>query len=188
MPTGTNPIHFIAKKDDPVNRSATYGRIITIIRPTKGETHIIHLTVGGDRIVYSGDKSTPTADLQNIKSLLNSTISTPDTIFSTADIKDFYLNAPLSTFEHMRLPINIIHNEIIEQYNLLPLVINGSVYIEIQKGIYGLLQAGKIVHDRLKPHILQYDYTPTSLTSGLWRHSHRSISFTLVVDDFGIKA
>ena len=188
MPTGTNPIHFIARKDAPVNRSVTYGRIIDITRPTKAETHRIHLTVGGDRIVYSGDKSTPTADLQTIKSLLNSTISTPNTIFSTADINDFYLNIPLSTFEHKRLSITIIHNEIIEQCNLLPLVINRSVYIEFRKGIYGLLQAGKIVHDRLKQHILQYGYTPTSLTSGLWRYSHRSISFTLVVDDFGIKA
>ena len=112
----------------------------------------------------------------------------PNAIFSTADIKDFYLNNPLSTFEYMRLPINIIPEEIIEQYNLLPLVINGLVYIEIRKGVYGLPQAGKIAHDRLDKYLLQYGYTSTPRTPGLWRHSHRPIIFTFVVDDFGIKS
>ena len=112
----------------------------------------------------------------------------PNAIFSTADIKDFYLNTPLFTFEYMRLPINIIPEEIIEQYNLLPLVINGLVYIEIRKGVYGLPQAGKIAHDRLDKYLLQYGYTSTPRTPGLWRHSHRPIAFTFVVDDFGIKS
>ena len=88
----------------------------------------------------------------------------------------------------MRLPITIIPDEIIKKYNLLPLVVNESVYIEIRKGMYGLPQAGKIVYDRLRKNLLQYGYTPNPLTPGLWRHSHRPIFFTLVVDDFGIKS
>ena len=112
----------------------------------------------------------------------------PNAIFSTTDIKDFYLNTPLFTFEYMRLPINIIPEEIIEQYNLLPLVINGLVYIEIRKGVYGLPQASKTAHDRLDKYLLQYGYTSTPRTPGLWRHSHHLIAFTFVVDDFGIKS
>ena len=65
-----------------------------------------------------------------------------------------------TAFEYMRLPINIIPDEIIEQYNLLPLVVNESIYIEIQKGMYGLPQAGKIAYDRLRKHLLQHGYSP----------------------------
>ena len=43
-------------------------------------------------------------------------------------------------------------------------------------------------NDRLRKHLLQYGYSPTPLTPGLWRHSHRPIAFTFVVDDFGIKS
>ena len=56
----------------------------------------------------------------------------------TADVKDFYLNTPMPTYEYMRLPIQIIPDEIISQYNLLPLVDNEYVYMEIRKGMYGL--------------------------------------------------
>ena len=77
MPTGTNIIKFIAQKDVPVNRIVTYDRIVATIRPTKAGTHRVRLTVWGDCIFYAGDNNTPTADLSTIKTLLNSTISTP---------------------------------------------------------------------------------------------------------------
>ena len=41
----------------------------------------------------------------------------------------------------MQLPISIIPDEIIEQYNLRELEHDGKVYIEIQKGMHGLPQA-----------------------------------------------
>ena len=141
MPIGTNIIHFIAKKTVPVRRTVTYGRIVATIRSAKVETHRVRLTVDSNRTNYYGDKSIFMAEIETVNILLNSTISTPHVIFSTVDVKDFYFNTPISTFEYMRLPINIISYEIIKQYNLLPLVINESVYIEIQKGMYGLPQA-----------------------------------------------
>ena len=49
------------------------------------------------------------------------------------DIKDFYLNNPMSRFEYMRIPIHQIPQKIIEQYNLTPLIHNGAVYVEIRK-------------------------------------------------------
>ena len=42
----------------------------------------------------------------------------------------------------MRLHLDIIMEDIIEAYNLRVLDMNGWVYIEIQKGMYGLPQAG----------------------------------------------
>jgi hypothetical protein len=47
----------------------------------------------------------------------------------------------------MRLALSIIPQKIIEKYKLLDKVKNGQVYIRIDKGMYGLLQAGKLVND-----------------------------------------
>jgi hypothetical protein len=58
------------------------------------------------------------------------------------DVKKFYLGTPMDSFEYMRIPIKLIPHEIIDQYNLPPLVSDGHVYIEVQKGMYGLLQTG----------------------------------------------
>jgi hypothetical protein len=68
----------------------------------------------------------------------------------TLDIKDFYLNTEMERYEYMGLPIDIIPQEIIDQYQLLPLVHNGYVYIEIRTGMYGLPQAGIIANNKLR--------------------------------------
>ena len=53
--------------------------------------------------------------------------------------------------------------------------------------MYGLPHAGKVASNRLTKHLEPYSYTPSKITPGLWKHTKRSITFTLVVDDFGIK-
>jgi hypothetical protein len=61
----------------------------------------------------------------------------------------------------MRLPINVIPPEIIVQYTLLPLVHNGYVYMEVQKGMYGLPQAGILANKNLTKHLAPMDtYLP----------------------------
>ena len=59
--------------------------------------------------------------------------------------------------------------------------------MEIQKGMYGLPQAGKIANDKLKLHLDKFGYKPATITPGLWRHQTCLLLFSLVVDDFGIK-
>jgi hypothetical protein len=54
------------------------------------------------------------------------------------DVKNFYLGTPMDTFEYMRIPIKCVPHEIILQCNLLPFVYDGHIYIEVQKGMYGL--------------------------------------------------
>ena len=68
---GTNTIHFIHKHEIPKNRlkHVTYGRILVSYRPQKSEPNRSRLTIGGDRINYPFDTSTPTADLSIIKML-----------------------------------------------------------------------------------------------------------------------
>jgi hypothetical protein len=89
MPTGSNTMHFLDHPDLPAGRKATYLRIVAAIKMHKVETHLIRFTVGGDRIDYKGKVSTPTADLETIKILLNSTVSTPNAKMLTADIEIF---------------------------------------------------------------------------------------------------
>ena len=53
--------------------------------------------------------------------------------------------------------------------------------------MYGLPQSGKIANDLLVKRMRDDGYYPCQFTPGLWRHVWRPITFTLVVDDFGIK-
>jgi hypothetical protein len=157
------------------------------IRPQKTETHPTRLTVGGDRLEYPGNVSTPTAKLTTAKCILNSTISTPNARFAVFDISNFYLGTPMARYEYMRLPLNIIPDEIIVQYKLRGVATaDGWVYMEIRQGMYGLKQAGLIANQQLRKHLTKYGYAPTPRTPGLWTHSTRNIAFSLVVDDFGV--
>jgi hypothetical protein len=77
--------------------------------------------------------------------------------------------------------------ETIEKYDLNELAHDGKVYIEIQKGMYGLPQAGILASELLQRNFTKDGYRPTTHTHGLWTHDTRPISFLLVVDDFGVK-
>jgi hypothetical protein len=77
--------------------------------------------------------------------------------------------------------------ETIEKYDLNELAQDGKVYIEIQKGMYGLPQAGILANKLLQRNLAQDGYCPTTHTHGLWTHDTHPISFSLVVDDFGVK-
>ena len=104
------------------------------------------------------------------------------------DISNFYLGTPMTRYEYMRIPLRDIPEEIIAQYKLRDLVdTNGFVLVEIRKGMYGLPQAGRLAHEQLVKHLSKYGYSPCRYTPGLWTHDTRPISFTLVVDDFGVK-
>jgi len=80
----------------------------------------------------------------------------------TAGIRDFYINTPMEWLEYyMAIPIADLLETIIMQYNLHELKHNGNVYIEIQKGMYGLPQAECITDDKLSP-ILEKSRIPPS--------------------------
>ena len=93
----------------------------------------------------------------------------------------------MERYEYMKLPIKLIPDEIIQQYNLLPLTDDGYIYLEIRKGMPGLKQAGRIANDRLQTHLAKYGYAPVARTPSLWKHATRPVTFSLVVNDFGVK-
>jgi hypothetical protein len=119
--------------------------------------------------------------------LINSVISTLGAKFLFIDIKNFYVNTPLGLFEYMVINLSSLPQETIEKYDLIELSQDGKVYIEIQKGMYGLPQAGILANELLQHNLAKDGYRPTHHTRGLWTHDTRPISFSLVVDDFGVK-
>jgi hypothetical protein len=146
----------------------------------------VRLTIGVNLIKYDGDVSTRSTDLTTSKCLWNSVISTPGAKYMCWDVKNFYLRTPMEHFEYLRIPIKLIPLEVISQYALLPLVSDGNLYIEVQKGMYGLHQAGILSNFLLVKRLAPHRYRQTKSTRGLWAHDTLPFTFSLVVDDFGV--
>jgi hypothetical protein len=89
-------------------------------------------------------------------------------------------------FKYLRIPMKLIPLEIITQYAVLPLVSDGHIYIEVQKGMYGLPQAGILANLLLAKRLAPHGYRQTKSTPGLWAHDTLPVTFSLVVDDFGV--
>ena len=98
---GTNTIFLIDKANVPAERwkGVTYGHVVVACHPEKSDPYQTRLTVGGNLIAYPGDCGTPTVDLITVKLLLNIIVSTPGAKFMPINIKDFYLNTPMSRYE-----------------------------------------------------------------------------------------
>jgi hypothetical protein len=135
--------------------------------PNKTETRRVRLFVGGNLIQYPGDVATCSSDLTTSKCLWNSTISTEGAKYMCLDVKNFYLGTPMESCEYMCIPIKIIPQEIIAEYNLLSLVSVGHVYIEVQKGMYGLPQASILSNRILARCLAIHGYHQTKFTPGL---------------------
>ena len=106
----------------------------------------------------------------------------------TINIKDFYLNTPMSRYEYMRLKLSELPPDFVEEYNLKDKTTkDGYVYLEIRGGMYGLPQAGILAQELLEERLNAQGYRQSKITPGFWKHDWRPICFTLVVDDFGVK-
>jgi hypothetical protein len=102
--------------------------VISAHRKQKSKEH-----VGGDRIDYPDKVSSPTAGLPTLKLHVNDTISTPGAKNVMWDIHNFYLNTPLDRHEFMKIHIDLIPQEIIDEYDLHSLKDeNGFVFIRIE--------------------------------------------------------
>ena len=85
----------------------------------------------------------------------------------------------------MKMPITLFPANIIEHYKLNEKVLEGYVYMEIQKGMYGLPQARVLANKPLKER-LSHGYFEQPHTPGLWKHDTHPVWFDLCVDKFGI--
>ena len=120
------------------------------------------------KISYIGEVGTPRAELLLIKIMLNSVISTPEARFMTIDISKFYLNTPMTRYDYLKLKLSNIPDKIIKLYNLKEkATTDGSVYMEIRKGVYGLPQAGLITNELLEKRPAKHKYTQSKLVMGI---------------------
>jgi hypothetical protein len=114
-------------------------------------------------------------------------ISTDDARYMCVNVENFYLNTILDRPEYVKLALRIIPQEIIDKYKLSEKENNGYVYIQINKGMYGLPQAGRLVNDLMMKRLAPHGYHPVRHMHGMWKHDTHPVTFTLVADDFGIK-
>jgi hypothetical protein len=147
---GTDTCFFVELTNIPKDRKIIYGKIVCDCKPYKKEKERIRLTVGGDRLDYSSDVATSTADITTLKILINSTISKEDKAMMMMDIKNNYLGTPLPRFEYMKTLLSRFPEEIFDKYNLGALAVDGWAHIEISKVVCGLKQAGLLANQLLQ--------------------------------------
>ena len=154
--------------------------------PATSSTKRVRATVGNG-IDYNGETAAETASLDTVKLLFNSVISELSALFMTIDLKDFYLKSKLLHKEYAWASLKQIAPEIIREFNLEAIAVNGKVLLEIDRGIYGLPQSGKLAKDQLTAHLAKHGFHEREHTPCLFYHDTRKITFSLVVDDFGVK-
>jgi hypothetical protein len=170
-----------------VKKFFTYANPVVNYRPQKDDPHCIRITASGNLVNYDGNASIRTADLDTAKLCWNSVIITNNARYMCLDIKNFHLTAALEYFKYMKIPLALFPAWTVEQYNLRTLALDGWVHIEMGQAVWGLPQAGILANKRLHRKLAPFGYYESTNTPGLWRHKSRPLTFTLVVDDFGVK-
>ena len=83
--------------------------------------------------------------------------------------------------------LKVFPNDIIYQYNLNEKKRNGFIYLEIRRIVYGLPQAWRLENKYLKKNLATSGYYEVPHTPGLWNNIYCTVTFSLAIDDFGIK-
>ena len=186
---GMDVCEFIKKNDVPIGKKVTYPRTVVAYRPEKiANPYRTRITAGGDQLSYEGETSTDSAAMSTIKIHQNSVLSTPNARYTVADAGNMYLASTLKEAQYVRFKLKQIPTSIQHQYQLQSLVDqHGYVYAKIKKALYGLKESRRIANEDMIDHLASFGYHESKFTKGLFKHDTRDISFTLVVDDFGIK-
>jgi hypothetical protein len=94
----------------------------------------------------------------------------------------------MKRYEYMCLKITDIPDEIIKEYKLdQKETTDRFIYMEIQKGMYKLPQAGIIAQELFTDRLKKHGCLQSKIIPGFWKHAMKPICFTLVVDDFAVK-
>ena len=187
---GNDTVEYIRKSEVPKYKKVTYANFVCDIRHLKQETHRVRLTVGGDKLEYLFDTTSPAASLLETKLLINSVISDAHkgAFFITIDLKDFFLQTIMDEPEYMRIHERYFPKDIRQQYNIDNIVgDDGYVYCKIKRGMYGLKQAARLAFDQLVKKLQPFGYYPDPNHPTIWHHKTRKTKFCLCVDDFAVK-
>ena len=93
----------------------------------------------------------------------------------------------MDRYKYIHSLIDIIPQEIIEEYNLITKVRNGFVMYEIWRVMYGLSQSDILEKKLPKTWISEAGYGPCKFMPVLWKKNVQPLNFFLMVDDPGIK-
>ena len=183
-------------KDQPIDQrgNTTYfnPQVKEKLDSNRDITRRVRGTLGGNKIKYDGPTSSPVADIVTIKSHQHTVISDrrnhgTDTRYATLDLSDFYLGSSLDSPCWVDIPTEDIPMAILLQYNLLQYISKGKIRCRVDGTMYGHPVAGRIAHLDLVAHLATHGYIQDPNIPCLFSHTTSPISFTLVVDDFGVK-
>ena len=106
----------------------------------------------------------------------------------TININDFYLNTPMERSEYLRMKIANFPDNVNDHYKLKDKVdAKGNLYVKCVKGMYGLPHAGIIAQKLLEELLNKAGYFQSNRTPGFWKRQWHPVSFSLIVDDVGVK-
>ena len=125
-------------RDIPPEKKVTYARIVVDYQPQKADPNHVSLKVGGNLLNVPGYLSTTTADLTTSNIMWNSVFSKKYACFACIDIKNMYLQTPMTDYEYMWISLHLVLQEFIDEYGLESKIQKGFLYCEIRKVIYGL--------------------------------------------------
>ena len=162
-----------------------------------GKEHIeyrVRGTFGGDHRKYPGAVSSNTAEYPVVKMLLNSVVSDvrnkdKDTRFSTLDLVDFYIGTELENHDdpdYFKIKASKVPIAICQKYNISP-DNDDYIYFRLDKCLYGHAVAGRLSNQELVKLLKVAGYYESDLVPCLFKHESRQISFSLIVDDLGVK-
>ncbi len=93
----------------------------------------------------------------------------------------------LDYFEYLHMHLTLFPSWIQVQYSLAAMAYKEFVQLEMRQAVWGLPQAGIHADKCLQCKLAPFGYYKHVKTPGLWYYKTRPISFTLVVDNLGVK-
>jgi hypothetical protein len=171
LPTTTKTIAFMSKDIIPQNRrkDITYRQIVCNYCSEKKDPNHTRINMGRNLINYLDDCGRPTSDLLTVKIMFNSGISMPNAKFMAINIKEFYIMTPMDQYKYFNMKLELFLPDIIDKYGLHDKVdADGNVFCKVQRGMYGLPQAGTIAQDLLTKQLNNAGYQKSKITPGYW--------------------
>ena len=134
--TTQDAMDFIEFLEVPKHRKVTCANFFCDYHSLKVEQFRVRMTMGGDRLEYPDEISSPTASLLETKLLLNSVISdykVHNAKFCSLDIKDFFLATPMIRAEYLQIHQRYFSTEFKDTYNLNNKIHNDYIYCRVKK-------------------------------------------------------
>ena len=188
------PIHRHEQPADQRQFTTYYNPQVKEKLDEAGEkTQRVRGTFGGNKkCAYEGPTSSPVADITFIKIHQNSVLSDrrnlgTNTRYATLDLTDFYLMSRLEKPEWIKIPIKNIPRSLLEEHNLLQFIFDEHILCRVDGTMYGHPASGRLANADLVQHLAAHGYAQDDNVPCMFAHSKAPISFSLVVDDFGIK-